>query len=171
MNLDTLRDWAIQAHGDQRYGDRPYRVHLEHVGEVLQRFGYEASDPLNPLNRAHRLRAAAWLHDVLEDTPVTYAQMEAFCGPEITALVDAVTKAPGSRRAGRAASWAKICAHPDGPDLKLADRIANVESCIASRSPLLDMYRREWDPFRATLRRAGGDLAMWRHLARLMHAR
>ncbi len=170
MNISEIQEFALRAHGDQRYGDHPYRVHLEHVVEVLQRFGYAAADPLDPLLLSHRLVAAAWLHDVLEDTPTTYAELERVVGPEITALVDAVTKAPGSRQDSLLASWAKICAHPDAVTLKLADRIANVEASRRSSPRLLAMYQREWEGFHATLRRAGGDPAMWAHLGHLLAA-
>lgn len=32
---ERAREFAIQAHGDQRYGDRPYVEHLSAVVEVL----------------------------------------------------------------------------------------------------------------------------------------
>ena len=37
-NVQSAIEFAKKAHGDQKYGDNPYRSHLEHVAEVLERF-------------------------------------------------------------------------------------------------------------------------------------
>ena len=53
---------ALISHGNQRYGDLPYQMHLEHVQAILTRFGLDSEE---------NLVIAAWLHDTLEDTPLT----------------------------------------------------------------------------------------------------
>ncbi len=51
---------ARLAHAGQRYNGSPYTDHLEAVAGTLREHGVD--DP--------ELIAAAWLHDVVEDTPV-----------------------------------------------------------------------------------------------------
>lgn len=65
IKLQQARKFAVEAHGDQRYGDEPYVVHLDHVLAVLQRFGIEGEDIL----------VAGLLHDTIEDTNVTQEQI------------------------------------------------------------------------------------------------
>lgn len=43
------------------------------------------------------IQTVAWLHDVVEDTPVTLKNIEAGWGPEIAAHVDALTRRPGEQ--------------------------------------------------------------------------
>ncbi len=54
MELAAQR-YAEAAHGDQRYGQKPYVSHLAAVRAVLNDFGVSGD-----------LGVAAWLHDVLE---------------------------------------------------------------------------------------------------------
>ncbi|MGD8312895.1 MAG: GTP diphosphokinase [Gammaproteobacteria bacterium] len=74
--------WAVKAHGEQRRasGD-PYASHVLAVAEIL-----------NDLHLDHETLAAAMLHDVVEDTDVTLADIEKEFGPAIARLVDGVTK-------------------------------------------------------------------------------
>jgi (p)ppGpp synthase/HD superfamily hydrolase len=54
--VQRAREYALRMHGDQKYGDEPYSMHLEDVETILIEFNHISST----------LRAAAWLHD-LED--------------------------------------------------------------------------------------------------------
>lgn len=75
-------DVAREAHGpQQRKSGRPYIVHPLAIAHMLAQLQMDAATV-----------AAALLHDVLEDTPITYAQMEAEFGAEISRLVLGVTK-------------------------------------------------------------------------------
>jgi (p)ppGpp synthase/HD superfamily hydrolase len=145
------RQFAVTRHAAQRYGDRPYVVHLEAVRAVLRDFGHDGA-----------LGVAAWLHDVVEDTATTRDEVAQRFGPEVAALVWAVTGVGDNRKARNAAAYAKIRQHPVATTLKLADRIANVEAA-ATVPHKLEMYRAEWEGFTAAL--AGlGDARMWQRL-------
>jgi len=140
------RLFAQMAHGSQQYGTvGPYSVHLEDVERVLAQ--YTQSDDL---------KAAAWLHDVIEDTE--YKSLEGHGFPDyVVELVQAVTDEPGKNRKERkAATYKKIIDVPDAVVLKLADRIANVEACRKNNNNpnLLAMYRSEHPAFLAALRDA-----------------
>nr|WP_322623869.1 HD domain-containing protein [uncultured Flavobacterium sp.] len=149
--LQKARDFAINSHGDQKYGDYPYEIHLGHVVNVLLRFGV-MPDTECQIN----LMAAAWLHDVLEDTPVTYEQIEAAFNPEIARIVHSVTDEPGNtRRERKEKTYVKLAQNPDGVIVKLADRIANVEfSLVHGNIDLLDMYQKEQPGFEAAIKAA-----------------
>ncbi len=69
--LQKIRDYADKAHGSQqrKYSSERYIVHPVRVMELCQQ--YIADLPV---------LAAALLHDVLEDTPVTKAEMHRFLG-------------------------------------------------------------------------------------------
>ena len=133
------REFAIERHGTQRYGDRPYADHLTQVVAVLIDFGF--SGPY---------LCAAWLHDVLEDTPTTLEEIRREFGPEVAKLVDAVSGG-GDRQNHIASIYKKIGAYPDAAYVKLADRVANVEACRLGDKHAL-RYLREHESFAAAVR-------------------
>ena len=64
--LNTIHQantFAIRAHGNQQYGDKPYVVHLDAVAELLTKYGETA-------------QIIAYLHDVIEDTEITYTDVK-----------------------------------------------------------------------------------------------
>jgi GTP pyrophosphokinase len=80
--IDAAYVMAMQAHGAQRRdnGD-PYFTHPVAVADILAGYRLDVASI-----------ATALLHDVIEDTPVTMAELEARFGREIAGLVDGVTK-------------------------------------------------------------------------------
>jgi len=165
-------DYAIKHHGDQTYGDGvPYITHLVQVAMVLVRFGFHpARGSEDEQRRARNLIIAAILHDVVEDTDVTREDVAAEFGDSIATLVYAVSNEPGkNRRERHAKSHGKLIEIEDGIILKLADRIANLESCHATRNKLIGMYRKEWDGFKKKLRHTTkAPDVMWDYLERLI---
>jgi (p)ppGpp synthase/HD superfamily hydrolase len=131
--------YAVRAHGDQKYGDEfPYALHLQAVESVLLRFGIFDED----------LRVTAWLHDVLEDTDVEYEDLVTFFGREIADIVAALTEPKGGNRKWRhAQTYPRIAQSYKAVLVKVADRIANVES----GGRLVEMYRKEHADFKSAL--------------------
>ncbi|WP_336083558.1 HD domain-containing protein [Nocardia sp. SSK8] len=152
------REFARAAHGDQKYGQAPYLTHLAAVRGVLADFGYDGPHG-----------TAAWLHDVIEDTPVTAEEVESRFGRAVLDLVWAVTGIGPDRKARNLNAYEKIAAHPPAVILKLADRTANAEASPPDSS-WMGMYRTEHALFKAHL----GDLLaddptvarMWARLER-----
>ncbi|WP_228410993.1 HD domain-containing protein [Chryseobacterium taklimakanense] len=74
--LAKITDFGDQAHGEQlrKYAPDRYMVHPVRVMEKLKSY----TDDITIL-------AAALLHDVLEDTPVTRSQMQDFLETLLTA--------------------------------------------------------------------------------------
>ena len=141
--------FATQKHvldNHQVYGNvLPYTHHLQAVAEKLIAFG----------ERSETSIAAAWLHDVVEDTAgrnneVRVRDIEEIFGEEIALLVSAVTSEPGANRKVRnALTYPKIRATGYAAiELKLADRLANVEFSISGGGRAIEMYRKEHADFR-----------------------
>lgn len=165
--LDPLvshaRSFALKTHGGQRYGAHPYQVHLDAVAQILAPFGVDA-------------QIAGYLHDTLEDTAATQAEITARFGSYMAAVVALLTDEAGANRKERKAkTYAKLAAV--GADLQLAllvkvgDRLANVRASVADRNEgLLEMYRGEHQAFRAAAYRPGLCSELWRELDQLLAA-
>lgn len=153
------REFAIRAHNKQRYGDLPYVYHLDQVYAVLSRFEYWDE----------MLLAAAYLHDVVEDTSVRIIDIDCEFGIRVGSLVLAVTDMPGAtRNEQKASTYPMIKASGEfAIVLKLADRIANMEASGNSRDTRREMYRKEYPEFREALFGTEAQ-AMWTYLDGLM---
>lgn len=92
------RDYATTMHAGQKYGDQPYTAHLLAVRQVLADFGVEDGP----------LAAAAWLHDVLEDTVATRETIERVFGDDVATLVEAVTGRGKNRKERNRDMYQKI---------------------------------------------------------------
>ena len=80
--VDRAFDFARTAHlGQMRHSGLPYFSHVVEVAKTLARMRLD-----------HEAVAAGLLHDVLEDTQTTAAQLEERFGPGVSRLVDGVTK-------------------------------------------------------------------------------
>lgn len=78
--IDAALNFAARAHAQQRRKgtDVPYIVHP--VGVMLTLLGYGETDA--------ELLAAALLHDTVEDTATTLAELRAQFGPRVAAIVE-----------------------------------------------------------------------------------
>jgi hypothetical protein len=91
-------DYAVRAHGAVRQARKastfPYVIHPIRVGDLLDRFGYP-----------QYVVVAGVLHDLVEDTEVTAAEIAASFGRRVATLVEAASEpsklAPWSEREAR----------------------------------------------------------------------
>jgi len=72
---DKARRFAIKAHGSQKYGAKPYSVHLDAVACIVESFGVQA-------------QVIAFLHDVVEDTDTTVPEIAAVFGLFVAQCAD-----------------------------------------------------------------------------------
>ena len=80
--IDKAFEFAAEAHeGQKRRSGEPYILHPLEVACILSNMRMD-----------HITVAAALLHDVLEDTPITKKELEKEFGEEIAFLVDSVSK-------------------------------------------------------------------------------
>ena len=162
--LSEAHDLAVEAHEGLMYGKDPYMFHIYAVLSVLvDRLGYS--------EEYEDLFIACLLHDTVEDTDVRISDIALLFGERVAALVDAVTCRPArSRKEKFAEAYPRIRATKGAVLVKLADRLANVRAGIATRSPLVLMYLKEYPTFRDELRDPSDALAkpMWDELDRLL---
>lgn len=156
---DKAKLFAIKAHGDQKYGEFPYEKHLSDVVGVLTRHG---ADPV--------MIISGWLHDVIEDTSITFTDIFNEFGRVIARIVFACTDEPGkNRRERHERTYPKLmAAGRDAIAVKLADRIANVSHSIKYNHGLFSMYKKEYPEFKKALHIPGELKDMWAELDVLM---
>ncbi|MEY4560738.1 MAG: hypothetical protein RLZZ618_15 [Pseudomonadota bacterium] len=158
---DQARAFAVAAHADQRYGDRPYSFHLDAVAALAAPYGDEAA-------------AIAYLHDTAEDTPITLADIEAQFGAHVAACVALLTDEPGANRKERKArTYAKLAEVKGLQEIallvKAADRLANVRACVSDGNQgLWQVYQREHPTFRQAAYRPGQCDPLWNELDALL---
>lgn len=160
MVIKKAIDFAILAHGGKTYGPYPYIYHLHQVDRVLREFGFISDS----------LRQAAYLHDVLEDTSVSYGELRHAFGDTVANLVRSVT-AP-KELPNRKARVAWLYSHApmfgfDETTLKLADRIANMRDANMREVAKREMYKREYAGFNSAMPRYQEHDRMWSELDRL----
>lgn len=157
------RTFAIAAHGDQAYGAYPYVHHLDAVAAILAPYGITA-------------QVIGYLHDTIEDTPVTREEVEARFGAHVADCVAILTDEPGpNRKARKQLTYAKMAqvgaSHELALIAKVADRLANVRACIASgNTGMLAMYHDEHATFRPAVFRDGLCDSLWDELDGLLAA-
>jgi len=122
-------DFAGHAHGDQqRDSGQPFFSHVVEVCRILVDLFEARLDTT--------LACAALLHDVVEDTDVTLADVEKHFGKEVASLVEGVTKLSGlhfdSREEAQAENFRKMLLSMSRDlrviFIKLADRLHNMRT-------------------------------------------
>lgn len=155
-NYKEARMVSIQAHGNQTYDDIfPYHKHLDDVVDVLKRFGFSG-----------KYIVAGYLHDIIEDTALSYNKVKKYFGLEVAEMVYCVTDELGrDREEKKKKTLPKTASNPNAIVLKLADRIANLE-----HGGKVDMYAKEYDEFKGALflNTPKDALPMWDHLDTLL---
>jgi (p)ppGpp synthase/HD superfamily hydrolase len=155
------RAFATEAHGaiDQRrkYTGEPYIVHPIAVAELVR------SVPHTP-----EMIAAALLHDVVEDTPETLAEIETAFGAKVAELVgwltDVSKPSDGNRRVRKHLDLLHTAeAPPDAKTIKLADLIDNTLTISRHDRSFWPVYRREKEALLQVLKE--GDPTLWKRAA------
>ena len=162
--VEKAKLFALKAHGDQKYGESPYEKHLQDVADVIAEY-IDIGDPSLAV-----LLIGAWLHDVIEDTDVTFQQVFEEFGRHVARIVLACTDEPGkNRRERHERTYPKLmAAGREAIAVKLADRIANVKHSLAHNHGMLQMYQKEYPAFKQALRLPGELKGMWAELDVLM---
>jgi (p)ppGpp synthase/HD superfamily hydrolase len=130
MVLEALR-FAHEAHTGQvrKYSGEPYLFHPIEVMHIVEITTYGAY--VQPI--VERMMCAALLHDVVEDTPRTFADVDATFGAVVAQMVAGMT-APSKPSDGNRAARMKIDVDylagqsEYAQTIKCADIISNVKS-------------------------------------------
>lgn len=161
--VDYAMYYAIQAHAGQirKYTEEPYVTHPIAVANLVA----GVTDDTDMV-------VAALLHDVIEDTAITYADLEAY--EFSSAVIDLVrgmtqvsTRSDGSR-AVRKRMDLKFLAKQSHKvhTIKLADLIHNSESIIAHAPKFAEVYMAEFRALLVVL--TGGDGSLRDHALKII---
>ena len=133
--VSSAADYAARRHVNQRRKGAKQEPYINHLAEVAHLLAQTAQEP-NP-----RLLAAAWLHDVLEDTcptreayDETKAEIERLFGPAVLQLVLEVTDDKSLPKEERKRLQIETTSGKsrEARLLKLADKTSNVLALAVS---------------------------------------
>ena len=137
--LDKAIKFATKAHGKQKrkYTGEPYITHPIAVMEIVR-----------TVPHTEEMLVAAVLHDTVEDTPVTLADIKAEFGTKVMKLVEGVTDVSkpedGNRKTRKAMDRAHTAKQSaEVQTIKLADLIHNTESIGRFDPKFYKVYREE----------------------------
>ena len=148
--VERAREFASKAHASidhrRKYSGVPYIEHPREVAATVLRVPHTEA-----------MLAAAWLHDVVEDTPVTLAAIVEAFGEEVGLLVEMVTdvsrQEDGNRATRKAIDREHLrCATPAGKTIKLADVLSNGVDIAAHDPAFARVYMREIEALLPALR-------------------
>ncbi len=174
---DTLvgraKEFAVQAHTRivhlRKYTSAPYAVHLENVAALVS----------SVTNEPETL-AAAWLHDVVEDTPVTFEDVEREFGRPVAVLVESLTDVSRPADGTRAVRKGKDREHlaqasAAAKTIKLADLIDNCRDICLHDRKFARIYLEEMKDLLGVLQDGHGQLyveaaAVYEECSRSIHS-
>lgn len=140
--VEKARVFATAAHAAvaqlRKYTNEPYIVHPAEVVSIVSMTEGVTAEML----------AAAWLHDVVEDTGVTIETIRSIFGEEIAELVGWLTDVSRPEQGNRATRKAIDRAHTamasaEAQTIKLADLISNCTSIVEHDADFAKTYLEE----------------------------
>lgn len=140
--------WCIDQHRNtNHFYDKylPYEFHLRMVAQVCENFYQDSGYPENN----GILYLAAYGHDLIEDTRVSYNDVLKVLGKGAADIVYAVSNEKGKNRKERANDryYDGIRGTEGAVFIKICDRIANVQYSKMTKSRMFDMYKNENELF------------------------
>jgi (p)ppGpp synthase/HD superfamily hydrolase len=139
--VERARIFAMAAHSAvaqmRKYTFEPYIVHPAEVAGIVA-----------TVDHTPEMLAAAWLHDVVEDTGVTNEVIRAEFGDKVAELVGWLTDVSrpeqGNRAVRKAIDRAHTAAAPaEAQTIKLADLISNTKSIVEHDPKFAKTYLEE----------------------------
>jgi (p)ppGpp synthase/HD superfamily hydrolase len=164
--VKKAEEFATAAHAsiDQRrkYTNQPYIVHPKAVAATVASVDHD--EPMI---------AAAWLHDVVEDTPITIETIANEFGAEIAGLVADLTDvamASAGNRQQRAAIDRQHSAQsdPSAKTVKLADLIDNLSDIATADPGFAPLYLSEKELLLEVL--TAGDPTLFQRVKEIIRA-
>ncbi len=162
-NEENARRFAAERHGlmrqTRKYTGDPYIVHPAAVAGIVR-----------SVPHTHDMIAAAWLHDVVEDTETSLQEITIEFGTSVAALVEMLTDvsvpSDGNRAARKVIDREHTAkASPDAKTIKLADLIDNASSIVAYDPEFAKVYLAEKRLLLDVLKE--GDATLWNRAAEI----
>jgi len=146
--LDLAREFAVQQHGSQRYGKKPYIYHLDQVASTCANY-----------NLSRDCFALAYLHDVYEDTETGLEGIRFFFGERMRDAVEAI-----SNKTTFEATLIYVMKNDLAKPVKLVDRLCNMRESVGSR--YAKKYIKQYPLFKAALQSNEQYIDIWSDLDR-----
>lgn len=149
--------YAMAAHAavgqKRKYTNEPYIVHPAEVASIVARVPGSTPDMV----------AAAWLHDVIEDTGCTVTDVHMGFGTDITTLVNWVTDVSkpedGNRATRKRIDREHLAQAPaEAQTVKVCDLLSNTKSIVAHDPEFARVYLAEKRELLEVLTRAHPDV-------------
>ncbi len=157
MKTEEKIKWCIDQHTKTNHWyDQylPYEFHLRMVAQAANDFIHLVPDSSNgEITHRETITMAAYGHDLIEDTRVSYNDVKEVLGLKAADIIYAVSNEKGKNRKERANDkyYEGIRNTPGAVFIKLADRIANVQYSKMTKSRMFEMYKKENDNFLTSL--------------------
>lgn len=140
--------FALERHGSQDHGCLKIGDHLADVAENVRKH----YDPRVNILEPEQVISAAWLHDILEDTPTALEEIEEMFGAGVANMVTLLTDKHGRNRLERhLKTYHAIRTDPDATLIKLCDRRHNQDRSLKHGEHWMVMYEREYNYFKFAL--------------------
>jgi len=155
--VEKARIFATAAHAAvaqlRKYTNEPYIVHPAEVAGIVD----------SVEGATFEMVAAAWLHDVVEDTGVTLEVVRAEFGDEVATIVGWLTDVSRPEQGNRAIRKAIDRAHTasapaEAQTIKLADLISNTRSIVEHDEKFAKTYLEEKRMLLAVMTRGDAGL-------------
>ncbi len=162
--VNRARAFAESAHRKKnqrrKYSGEPYEVHLIDVAAIVA-----------TVTQDEKTIAAAYLHDVVEDTDVTLAEVEAEFGPEVAELVENLTDISrpedGNRARRKELDRQHLAqARAEAKTVKLADIISNAPDIAKHDAGFGRVYVKEAEALLKVLKE--GDTRLYQRAERTL---
>lgn len=165
--IEGIRKLAYHAHENpsksQRYGNAPYRVHLDCVVGYIKKYLYYIDKIYH-----NDLICAGYCHDLIEDTEFSFNSLKEKTNSRVARLVSLVTNERGDNRKERNfKTYPKIWSNDLAIFLKICDRLANTSNSKKSGHVMYKVYMEEYPVFRYALKIKGLYTEMWKELDKL----
>ena len=163
--VKQAREFATVAHQRinhrRKYTKQPYEVHLKSVAHIVA-----------SVTDDEEMIAAAWLHDVVEDTPATLYDVEKEFGNSVAELVENLTDiskpGDGNRQLRKAIDKQHISrASQRAKTIKLADLIDNANDICRHDVEFAQLYLQEMNALLEVLDE--GDTALYKRAWKTHH--
>lgn len=116
MSIELAKYLALKYHAGQMYGDLPYSHHLQ-----------EVADSVAAGTTDERLIQVAWLHDILEDTPMQLLTLHTLFEDNVAQAVEAMTRKQGMEKS----LYLATCkANPMARMAKIHDSLCNLRASV-----------------------------------------
>jgi len=131
--IAAAKEFATKHHSGQtrKFSGKPYISHPSDVAALVEKYG-----------GTPEMVAAAWLHDVVEDTGVSGGELVEIFGDKVANLVEQVTNPPNLDKSKKSEYIAKKMVNmtPDALTLKLCDRLNNVSDFDTASPKFVSKY-------------------------------